>query len=106
MSTYGSRTSTFLKLIISAERSCEDYGPISQPTYSLHLNGLELSIKFWHSKRFSLVRGSGYLLWHTPWFLLEAVSADPYFREEYISGDYPDDQQQEHIAELWRKVGK
>jgi len=87
MSTYGKHTSQFLEIAFSVERSCEDYGEISAPTYKLRLNGIALDVTVERSK---LWRRPRYGYWRTPWFLVHVDAHFRFLREEYIEGDYPE----------------
>lgn len=103
MSTYGERRLRFFEASFSIKRHCSDYGPISAPTYEFRLNGLELNITVERSKRWGRPV-AGY--WRTPWFLLQVDGHDGYLCEEYVSGDYPDDEQSKRIAEYVRQAAE
>jgi hypothetical protein len=85
MSTNGYQKRRFLEITFEVKRTCEDYGPISAPTYSLFVNNMELAVTVERGRWMRPFGG----YWRTPWFLV-FVGASGEFYEVETSGDFPE----------------
>lgn len=91
MSTYGTRSRTFLDISIETKQTCEDYQEPSGRKLIVRINDAEASIRFERRSRWSWYWNSGFLMIGTPVCFIEADVSQTFVTNVSTTGDYPEE---------------